>query len=54
MALVAGKSFPSIGFFSKTFVFQNFRTGGDRKLLQDALLEGTVPLKKCKFHEKRF
>ena len=49
MALVDGKSFPSIGLFSKTFVFQNLGGRTDRKLHQDALLEGTVVIKKIKF-----
>ena len=54
VALAIGKSFPSIGLFSKTFVFQNLGGRTDRKLHQDALLEGTVVIKKLKFHEKRF
>ena len=46
MALVDGKSFPSIGHYSKTFVFQNLQGSGDRKLHQEALLEGTGVIKK--------
>ena len=54
MALVAGKSFPSIGFFSKTFVFQNLGGRLDRKLHQDALLESTGVIKNANFMKNVF
>ena len=46
MAFLDAKSFPTIGFFFKTLIFQNLGRYLDRRLPQDAVLASTVPSKK--------
>ena len=46
MALLNAKSFPTIGFFFKTSIFQNLGRYLDRRLPQNAVLASTVLLKK--------
>ena len=46
MAFLDAKSFPTIGYFFKTLIFQNFQGRVVRRLPQDAVLASTVPSKK--------
>ena len=46
MAFLDAKSFPTMGFFFKTLIFQNLGRYLDRRLPQDAVLASTVLLKK--------
>ena len=46
MAFLDAKSFPTIGFFFKTLIFQNLGGRPVRRLPQNAVLASTVLLKK--------
>ena len=46
MALLDGTSFPTIGYFFKTLIFQNLGRYLDRRLPQDAVWASTRLLKK--------
>ena len=45
MAFLDDKSFPSVGYFFKTLIFQDLRGRSDRRLPEHTVLASTVLLK---------
>ena len=54
MALLDGKSFPTMGYFFKTLIFSKFGRYLDRRLPQNAVQASTVLLKNDKFKKHIF